>query len=80
MSNQVKLSARPRPEAGRNAVGKVRARGAIPAVMYGAKDAATNLEVSEKRHRKPALAQPSVRTSWSSSKSRTEKRPPAGSR
>ena len=48
MSNQVKLSARPRSEAGRNAVGKVRARGAIPAVIYGAKDAATNLEV-EKR-------------------------------
>ena len=48
MSNQVKLSARPRAEAGRNAVGKVRARGAIPAVIYGAKDAATNLEVDKK--------------------------------
>ena len=48
MANQVKLSARPRLEAGRNAVGKVRARGAIPAVIYGAKDAATNLEVDKK--------------------------------
>jgi len=48
MANQVKLSARPRVEAGRNAVGKVRARGAIPAVIYGAKDAATNLEVDRK--------------------------------
>ena len=48
MANQVKLSARPRLEAGRNAVGKVRARGAIPAVIYGAKDAATNLEVDRK--------------------------------
>ncbi len=48
MANQVKLSARPRLEAGRNAVGKVRARGAIPAVIYGAKDAATKLEVDRK--------------------------------
>ena len=48
MANQVKLSARPRVEAGRNAVGKVRARGAIPAVIYGAKDPATNLEVDRK--------------------------------
>ncbi len=48
MANQVKLSVRPRVEAGRNAVGKVRARGAIPAVIYGAKDAATNLEVDRK--------------------------------
>jgi large subunit ribosomal protein L25 len=48
MANQVKLSARPRVEAGRNAVGKVRARGAIPAVIYGAKDAARNLEVDKK--------------------------------
>jgi large subunit ribosomal protein L25 len=48
MANQVKLSARPRQEAGRNAVGKVRARGAVPAVIYGARDAATNLEVDRK--------------------------------
>ena len=55
MSNQVKLSARPRSETGRNAVGKVRARGAIPAVIYGAKDATTNLEV-EKRDIENLLA------------------------
>ena len=55
MSHQVKLSARPRSEAGRNAVGKVRARGAIPAVIYGAKDAATKLEV-EKRDIETLLA------------------------
>jgi large subunit ribosomal protein L25 len=48
MANQVKLSARPRVEVGRNAVGKVRARGAIPAVIYGGKDAARNLEVDKK--------------------------------
>ena len=48
MANQVKLSARPRQEAGRNAVSKVRARGALPAVIYGARDAATNLEVDRK--------------------------------
>ena len=48
MANQVKLTARPRLEAGRNSFRKVRARGAIPAVIYGAKDAATNLEVDRK--------------------------------
>jgi large subunit ribosomal protein L25 len=55
MSNQVKLSARPREEAGRNAVGKVRARGAVPAVIYGAKDVTTKLEV-EKRDIEELLA------------------------
>ena len=55
MSNQVKLSARPRSEAGRNAVSLVRARGAVPAVIYGAKDVATNLEV-EKRDIENLLA------------------------
>jgi large subunit ribosomal protein L25 len=48
MANQVKLSARPRAEVGRNALSKVRARGAIPAVLYGARDPATNLEVDKK--------------------------------
>ena len=48
MANQVKLSARPRVEVGRNALSKVRARGAIPAVLYGARDAATNLEIDKK--------------------------------
>jgi len=48
MSNQVKLSARPRNEAGRNAVRGVRARGAIPAVIYGGEDVTTNLEVDKR--------------------------------
>ncbi|HEY5742042.1 MAG TPA: 50S ribosomal protein L25 [Terrimicrobiaceae bacterium] len=48
MSNQVKLSARSRVEVGRNAVGKVRARGAIPAVIYGAKVEATKVEVQKR--------------------------------
>lgn len=46
MAKQVKLSARPRSEAGRNAVKQVRARGAVPAVIYGAHDAPANLEVN----------------------------------
>jgi len=48
MAKQVKLSARPRAEAGRNALIKVRARGAVPAVIYGAKVTPSNLEVSKK--------------------------------
>jgi len=48
MSKQVKLSARPRSESGRNAVKAVRARGAIPAVIYGGKDEASNLEINKK--------------------------------
>ncbi len=48
MSKQVKLSARPRAESGRNAVKQVRARGSVPAVIYGAKDAPENLEISQK--------------------------------
>jgi large subunit ribosomal protein L25 len=48
MANQVKLSARTRVEAGRNAVRKMRARGAIPAIIYGAKQTATNLELDKK--------------------------------
>src|SRR5882757_9243109 len=48
MAKQVKLSARPRAEAGRNAVKQVRARGSVPAVIYGAKDAPANLEISKK--------------------------------
>jgi len=45
MAKQVKLSARPRSESGRNAVKQVRARGGVPAVIYGSKDKPTNLEV-----------------------------------
>ncbi len=48
MAKQVKLSALPRKESGRNAVKAVRARGAVPAVIYGAKDPATNLEVKRR--------------------------------
>lgn len=48
MAKQIKLSARPRSESGRNAVKQVRARGAVPAVIYGSHDQATNLEVSRR--------------------------------
>ena len=48
MAKQVKLSARPRAESGRNSVKQVRARGAVPAVIYGGKEAPANLEVSRK--------------------------------
>jgi len=48
MAKQVKLSARRRPEAGRNAVKAVRARGAVPAVIYGSKQQPENLEVSRR--------------------------------
>ncbi len=46
MANQVKLTARPRTESGRNAVKQVRARGGVPAVIYGSHEAPRNLEVS----------------------------------
>jgi large subunit ribosomal protein L25 len=48
MANQVKLAVRPRHEAGRNAVKAVRARGAVPAVIYGAKTPSINLEVNRR--------------------------------
>lgn len=48
MAKQVKLSARPRTESGRNAVKTVRSRGSVPAVIYGGKDAPANLQVSKK--------------------------------
>jgi large subunit ribosomal protein L25 len=48
MAKQVKLSARPRIESGRNAVKQVRARGAVPAVIYGNKTTPANLEVSHR--------------------------------
>jgi large subunit ribosomal protein L25 len=48
MAKQVKLSARPRLQAGRNAVKQVRARGAVPAVIYGAHETPANLEVDRK--------------------------------
>lgn len=48
MATQVKLSARPRVESGRNAVKQVRARGAVPAVIYGSHQSPANLEVNRK--------------------------------
>ena len=48
MAKQVKISARPRSESGRNAVKQVRARGGVPAVIYGSKDKPANLEVSRR--------------------------------
>lgn len=45
MAKQVKLIARPRTESGRNGVKTVRARGGVPAVIYGARTAPSNLEV-----------------------------------
>ena len=48
MAQQVKLSARPRTESGRNAVKQVRARGSVPAVIYGNKTTPANLEVSHR--------------------------------
>lgn len=48
MAKQAKLSARSRMESGRNAVKQVRARGGVPAVIYGSKQTPTNLEVSRR--------------------------------
>lgn len=48
MAKQVKLTARPRAEHGRNAVKRVRARGSVPAVIYGHHVAPANLEVSHR--------------------------------
>ena len=48
MAKQIKLSARPRSESGRNAVKKIRARGGIPANIYGKDSAPYSLELNEK--------------------------------
>jgi large subunit ribosomal protein L25 len=48
MAKQVKLTARPRTESGRNAVKQVRNRGSVPAVIYGHHTAPSNLEVSHR--------------------------------
>ena len=45
MAKQIKLAAHPRTGAGRSEVKKLRAAGFIPAVMYGAKQASTNLQL-----------------------------------
>lgn len=48
MAKQVKLTARPRSESGRNAVKTVRTRGSVPAVIYGHHRTPANLEVSHR--------------------------------
>lgn len=48
MAKQVKLSAQVRPHIGRNAVKKVAAQGAVPAVIYGAKEDPQNLQVNRR--------------------------------
>ena len=46
MAKQVKLSARPRADVGRNSVKHLRSRGVVPAVIYGHKDQPSNLEIN----------------------------------
>jgi large subunit ribosomal protein L25 len=46
MAKQVKIKAEPRTETGRSAVRKLKARGVIPAVVYGGKEKAQTLQVS----------------------------------
>ena len=46
MAKQVKIKAEPRKETGRSAVRKLKARGVIPAVVYGGKDKPQPLQVS----------------------------------
>jgi len=48
MAKQVKLSARPRADVGRNSVKHLRTRGVIPAVIYGHKDEPSNLEINQR--------------------------------
>jgi large subunit ribosomal protein L25 len=48
MAKQVKLSASSRAESGRNAVKAVRARGGIPAIIYGGKSTPSNLEIKKR--------------------------------
>src|SRR5437762_2625167 len=46
MAKQVKLKAEPRANVGRSAVRKLKARGVIPAVIYGGKDKPQPLQVA----------------------------------
>ncbi|MEO6846158.1 MAG: 50S ribosomal protein L25 [Chthoniobacterales bacterium] len=48
MSNQAKLSARLRSDRGSNAVKKVRSRNSVPAIIYGSKLKAQELEIDRK--------------------------------
>ena len=48
MAIQLKINAQPRTESGRNAVKKIKQAGFVPAVIYGAKDPARNLQINER--------------------------------
>ena len=48
MAIQLKINAQPRTEAGRNAVKKIKQAGLVPAVIYGAKDPARNIQIVER--------------------------------
>ena len=48
MAKQVKLAAERRTAIGRSAVRKLKARGAVPAVIYGAKDKAEPLQIARR--------------------------------
>lgn len=48
MAKQVKLSAQTRPHAGRSAVKKIKAQGAVPAIIYGGKEEPQSLQVSSR--------------------------------
>ena len=48
MAIQLKINAQPRTESGRNAVKKLKSAGLVPAVIYGAKDPARNLQLVER--------------------------------
>ena len=48
MANQLKISAQPRIAAGRNAVKALKRTGFVPAVIYGAKAPAQNLQLNER--------------------------------
>ena len=48
MAIQLKINAQPRNESGRNAIKKIKSAGFVPAVLYGAKDPARNLQIVER--------------------------------
>lgn len=48
MAKQVKLSAQTRPHAGRSAVKKIKAQGAVPAIIYGGREEPQSLQVSSR--------------------------------
>ena len=48
MAKQVKLKAERRSATGRSAARKLKARGVVPAVIYGAKDKPQPLQLSER--------------------------------